>query len=88
MQKSETEKVKTSQAEGIPIHCSGDGQFDSPGKLLKTNKYWYYILCFIPPGHTASFCTYTIQNLANNAVLAIYVAHKHQVWNNTDYYKN
>merc|ERR1719154_21500 len=34
---------------------------------------------FDSPGFTAAYCTYTVQDLHSNAVIGLYVAHKHQV---------
>ena len=39
---------------------------------------------FDSPGFTASFCTYTIQDLETKAVVALFVAYKHQVMSSSE----
>ena len=39
LQKNEIEKIKSRESEGSQINCSGDGQFDSRGKILRDTDF-------------------------------------------------
>ena len=78
MQKVAIDEVKDSQAKGVKTVLAGDGRYDSPGEIL----FLITILYKLPSGYSASFCTYSLQSLATNKILSLWVAHKSMVRKN------